>query len=320
MSTILIFAALLVLNLVCTALIIKLGSKWMKAKKPYFSRALLIAAAMWLVGMIVSVGIQQYETRDQGILPYLAIVLINGGVAIFLVKFGMQVSSSKSVVVWLFSLVPAIASAVFVIFILQPYITATYTISANNMAPTLRGDHRESVCPHCGGVRIESANKERMFVQESPGICASCFKISKQEVANTPNQTPDRILVNRLLTPNRWDLVTFKYEGNPSLIYVKRLVGLPGEKIYIKEGAIWINDAKIPLPDELKGLEYSSEESMSFGSQENPCVLSPNEYFVLGDFTSGSMDSRFFGPIPKSNLAGVITVTYWPKDRWKIWR
>ena len=58
----------------------------------------------------------------------------------------------------------------------------------------------------------------------------------------------DRILVCKLIAPRRWDLMVFRYPEDPTVNYVKRLVGLPGEKLAIRDGAVWINDAKIDPP------------------------------------------------------------------------
>ena len=78
-------------------------------------------------------------------------------------------------------------------------------------------------------------------------------------VENVPTTTRggDRILVCKLIEPRRWDLMVFRFPDDPSLNYVKRLVGLPGEKLEIRDGAVWINDEKIEPPASVAGIQYS---------------------------------------------------------------
>lgn len=100
----------------------------------------------------------------------------------------------------------------------------------------------------------------------------------------------DTILVNRLsynvTIPKRGDIVVFKPNGNEnSHFYVKRLIGLPGETVEIKEGKIYINGKQLKET-------YDTTEIVTEGVAKEPVKLSGEEYFVLGDNRSGSEDSR----------------------------
>ena len=103
-----------------------------------------------------------------------------------------------------------------------------------------------------------------------------------------------------------------------------RLVGLPGEKVFIKDGAVWANDVRLSPPESIAGLQYSTElesgASALMGSPDQPWILKEDEYCVLGDFSERSSDSRFWGPVPRSNIEGVVTIRYWPISRWPVWR
>ena len=154
-------------------------------------------------------------------------------------------------------------------------------------------------------------------------------------VSNPPKETGDgdRILICKLITPRRWDLIVFRYPGDPSVNYVKRLVGLPGERLAIRDGAVWINDEKMDPPASIAGIRYSptieAHGQVYLGPGSDPVELGPDEYFVLGDFVEQSADSRFWErgapgyppyAVPESHLVGVVINIYWPIDRWTSFR
>jgi signal peptidase I len=134
--------------------------------------------------------------------------------------------------------------------------------------------------------------------------------------------SPDRIVLIKLHQPARWDVIVFRYPKDPAQRYVKRLVGLPGEKVYVKGESVWIDDVKMDMPAELAGLEYTDklEFLLEFGTEENPLRLGADEYFVLGDFSRSSSDSRIWGALPRGNIEGVVCGRYWPMDRWAVFR
>ena len=119
---------------------------------------------------------------------------------------------------------------------------------------------------------------------------------------------------------------------------MKRLVDLPGETVVIKDGAVWINGQKLDPPASLNGLEYVTEIPRAphmpplevfAGTPDTPAVLGKGEYFVLGDFSLQSSDSRLWEKgaeghppyaVPESNIIGVATHIYWPSSRWRILR
>jgi signal peptidase I len=150
--------------------------------------------------------------------------------------------------------------------------------------------------------------------------------------------TYDRFLVNKLLPLRRWDLVLYRapHKKEGTVRFVKRLVGLPGEQVVIKEGAVWINGERMEAPEDIAGLEYQTQiESIGsmvparWGTPENPAVLGPDEYFVLGDFTLRSHDCRMWHrgvgdhppyALPYDHIEGVVTLVYWPQSRWRLIR
>ncbi len=112
----------------------------------------------------------------------------------------------------------------------------------------------------------------------------------------------------------RGDVVVFKYPNTPEVAYVKRLIGLPGEKVEIVGRTVYI-DGK---PLEEKYTQYIDQGSIyeRFGPYQVP----ENQYFVMGDNRDNSQDSRFWGYVPRDYFIGKALVIYWsfetPRDEY----
>lgn len=112
----------------------------------------------------------------------------------------------------------------------------------------------------------------------------------------------------RFRDPQRGEVVVFRYPQMPSQRYIKRIIGLPGETVEIKEGKVIIsNSERKQVLDESK---YFSFEIFTPG--EMKIVLADNEYFVLGDNRAASADSRRWGPLPRENIIGRVFLRVWP--------
>jgi len=148
-------------------------------------------------------------------------------------------------------------------------------------------------------------------------MCEACRQSSQAETSPQNVLGGDRFCCEKFAQPKRWDIVTFRYPRDPKIVYVKRLVGLPGEKLAIKDGGIWINGERLEPPTELKGMRWTNQKFSEFGDGVH---LGDEQYYVLGDNTEASADSRYWGPVPANNLIGVVTLRYWPLSRFKIFR
>ena len=108
----------------------------------------------------------------------------------------------------------------------------------------------------------------------------------------------------RFKEPTRGEAVVFKYPKDPKQYFIKRIVGLPGEKVEIKNGAVYIDGIKL---DESEYLDLTVKTTKS-----GIWLLRSDEYLVLGDNRYYSLDSRDFGPIDATLIVGRAWVRGWP--------
>ncbi|MEI6832175.1 MAG: signal peptidase I [Candidatus Omnitrophota bacterium] len=113
-------------------------------------------------------------------------------------------------------------------------------------------------------------------------------------------------------TPKRGDVIVFIYPEEKKKDFIKRLVGLPGETVEIKGGSIYINDKPAPEPVFNQIYYYNRGD---FGAEGQKITIPKDNYFVLGDNSASSKDSRYWGFVPKANLLGKALIIYWPLNR-----
>lgn len=123
----------------------------------------------------------------------------------------------------------------------------------------------------------------------------------------------DRIIANRLAykfdEPERFDIVVFKYPDDENILYVKRIIGLPGDKIEIIDGKVYINDSDEPINDDF------IREAMAEGKNNyGPYNVPEGCYFMLGDNRNDSRDSRFWINtfVEKDKILGKVIFRYYP--------
>lgn len=125
----------------------------------------------------------------------------------------------------------------------------------------------------------------------------------------------DKVLVNtlkyRLKNPKRGDIIAFKPNGNVnSYSYIRRVIGLPGEKLQIKDGAVYINGNALNEDDKFPVMQYE-------GTAGEEITIGDDEVFVLGDNRNGSEDSRYayIGNIKLKEIEGQVWFVRSPKER-----
>lgn len=145
------------------------------------------------------------------------------------------------------------------------------------------------------------------------------FRISVVGPSMSPTlENGEKILVNRLVykifSPKQNDLIVFLPNGNEkSHYYIKRVIAMPGDKVQVKEGMIYINGEPFEEKVEVPAIENAllAEEELTVGE---------DEYFVLGDNRNNSEDSRYasIGNVKKEYIVGKAWCVVWPWDRFVL--
>ena len=118
----------------------------------------------------------------------------------------------------------------------------------------------------------------------------------------------DRLFINKFVyhitSIERGDVVVFRYPRDPQKSYIKRVIALPGDRLRIYHGQVWLNDKQLPenyVPDVYRDFRSMSE-----------IVVPDDSYFMMGDHRSISSDSREFGPVERDLIYGKAVFVYWP--------
>jgi signal peptidase I len=114
----------------------------------------------------------------------------------------------------------------------------------------------------------------------------------------------------RLHEPDRGDVIVFKYPRDLSQYFIKRVIGLPGEKVKVEDGKITIYNDQYP-EGKLLDEAYLPNQGVTFGG-EGITELGADEYFVLGDNRLASSDSRVWGVLPKNDIVGKAWLRVFP--------
>lgn len=338
MTSLFVVAALVVTGFVLTTAVIRLAARRLGTARPTTAtvnvvpirpttaRAAAAAAVIWGAGFLVGVAylLPRSLTADGIGLGDAAAALgfeaLVGGVA---VKAAMRTTYPRAVVVWLVSLLPTVGLVAVNAAVVRPLVVQSYLVPSNPMAPTLAGWHREAECLRCGGPMVVPADPPadalaaRRPVNPDPvGVCTRCLHAGPPRGPVAPAiYHPDHILTDKLVTPRRWDVVTFRHPTQPDDVYAMRLVGLPGEVVFVRDGAVWADGVRLDPPPTVADVRYAADPG-GLGSPEEPWRLAADEVCVLGDFPARSSDSRAWGPVPRANLEGVVVLRYYPPARW----
>ena len=114
--------------------------------------------------------------------------------------------------------------------------------------------------------------------------------------------------------PERGQIIVFRYPRNPQEYFIKRIIGIPGERVQIKEGYIYIYNSSNPDGVKLEE-DYLSNDINTYSLNNEIIALGENEYYILGDNRNSSKDSRSFGAVDESFIIGKVFLRGWPFDR-----
>ena len=142
---------------------------------------------------------------------------------------------------------------------------------------------------------------------------AQAFQV--EQYSMEPNLLPrDRVLVNKFLyrfaQPHEGQIVVIHPPDFPQRNYIKRVVGTPGQSIWIHDGRVYVDNRLLSEPY----LHVTTDGTYG------PTTVPARDIFVLGDNRDNSEDSRSFGFVPYANVVGEAVMIYWPPDRARVFR
>lgn len=127
----------------------------------------------------------------------------------------------------------------------------------------------------------------------------------------------DRLILNKVAGIDRFDIVVFNAPDEPEKQYIKRVIGVPGDTIEVRDDVLFVNGEEVP--EEYLAADYFTvDESDNFTDDFNLAILTGMEkvpegqYFLLGDNRINSKDSRFFGFVEESAIIGTTDLRIWP--------
>jgi signal peptidase I len=169
--------------------------------------------------------------------------------------------------------------------------------------------------------KVENAWVEAVKTSVLSGILAFGIRSFVAEARYIPSgsmlptlQINDRLIIDKLSydfrDPQRGDIVVFSptdalKQQNFKDAFIKRVIGLPGDKVEVKDGLVYVNDH--PIPEKY----IEDQPNYRFG----PVTVPSNEYLVLGDNRNNSYDSHYWGFVPRKNIIGRAVVRFWPLNR-----
>lgn len=179
----------------------------------------------------------------------------------------------------------AIVLAIIVFFIIQTSVQ-NFKVEGSSMHPTLEED-------------------QYLLVNKLVYFKIDLQRLSRAIPFWSVDKPSERFAIH---PPKRGEVIVFRFPRDPGRDFVKRVVGLPGEQVEIREGIVYTDGRRLKEPYITNG-DRSNMDRVR---------LKNNEYFVLGDNRSHSNDSRAWGPVPEENMVGKVWFVYWPVSNWSL--
>jgi len=248
---ILIFALSIIGTLALTAASIKWGLKWTGVANVSMAKAiglwLVFLVASFAAGLLVGAVFLAFSVMPSDLWLNVFAFALPVAVPCVVIAFVYKVRFLRALIATIPYAVAPWLMALVAVYAIRPFVYEAFSIPTNAMAPTILGDHWTAPCPNCGAPAYGTPLEPGMPPPPG-GFTAICSKEMRSvSVSDAPKEIygGDRILVSKLIAPKRWDLMVFRYPEDPTVNYVKRLVGLPGETLEIRDGAVWINDERM---------------------------------------------------------------------------
>ncbi len=316
---------------------LRVGLRWPHVESVSLRKLLAVMLMTKLGQFCLILALSRLEVPDEQADMVVRSVAVGGLllIPIFTIIAVFRLSVLQSVKASLPTFIASIIGALLG-YLIVGNVTEAFVVSSNSMAPTLLGQRLSDSCSECGEICYSSFADLAFHESGIPteAICPN-FHITESDSVTVDSRSSDRMVAAKYLDPNRWDLIAFRQPDDPSTVYVMRLVGLPGEEVIIRDGTIFANGQRLTPPETLRGIRYMTDDDghrqwpANWGSPEQPAKLGTDEYFVLGDCSVRSRDSRLWEhgapghppyAVPASYVVGVVTHIYWPISRWRVFR
>jgi signal peptidase I len=145
---------------------------------------------------------------------------------------------------------------------------------------------------------------QRVLVSKLDSIWSSLF-VRTAHAADSRRNSPFALQHGQVV-------VFFKTSERDQDALIKRVIGLPGDSVELHDGTVRVNGVLLDEP-------YVNGAQTFCGNYCQPFTLGPDEYFLMGDNRTNSLDSRSFGPIPASQLVGRVVLRYWPLQQLEVY-
>ena len=176
--------------------------------------------------------------------------------------------------------VEAIAVALLLAFVIRAFVVQAFKIPSGSMLETLQIGDQLLVTKFAYDVRLPS---------------------------NIWLDTTDGKVLKKTGDPQRGDIIVFKFPEDESKDFIKRVIGLPGDTLELRNKVVYINGVALDEPY-VRHTKYTREPIRDdFG----PFTVPADEFFVMGDNREGSYDSRWWGPVKRQKIVGKALVIYW---------
>lgn len=336
MITLLFFAGYaFVAYLVLAVALLPVG-KWLRYRRATFLRA-AVTVGLWAVLGIAALYFTSSVAAGAAAISVRVGALVLGIAAEILIVMGvLGARLGRATAGWALLQIPRALIIVLALFLVRDHLFSAYRVTALSMAPTIMPVHATGVCPFCGGTVYFDVDPQFLAQHRTPagaaamgpikvtGTCTSCGKETSATLTSLTPLAADHFIVVDGALPRRWDLIA--YHASASNIYVKRVVGLPGETVAIdKDGHVIVDGKDAGGPPDNPKLRYPwpTDDLMLRAFKLHPgepLKLGAGQYFILGDDSFASADTRINGPLKQSDIVGVVTLLYAPLSRFHVFR
>lgn len=333
MTTLFVIAAVMLLLLAVQVTLTHVTARLVGATNATWRRAVAVVSLLTAWSLLCVPVFQVFEKLDDDQLFTAAIPLI--GVCllvIFLIYRRAYRLQGIQLLGFVVMHVVLIACDFAILLPTKWYAFEAFKVPTNSMAPTVVGRRIETTCRHCGGLVVTTEDEDPFArPNHDPGACVRCGKEATPDDIHGRILSGDRLIAAKWYEPRRWDVVAFHYPPEPATIYLKRIVGLPGEEVVIGDDGVLVVDGKrLEPPAAISWLHYTlfsgdpSSRALDgdplWGDPRRPMKLADDEFFMLGDHTYRALDSRFWGPVKREAVVGTMTLIYWPPSRWRVFK